>query len=98
MLYGISIITYVTYGKNHSKLGYLIRRRMGLMAKVAEADATLYCSNMSQKGPFNASGQPDGAKVAREALPPCDISLNMTMIQANSEPSDGVAHTPLIYI
>ncbi len=34
----------------------------GPMAKGAEAEATLYRSNVGHKGPFNASGQPDGAR------------------------------------
>ena len=41
----------------------------GPMAKGAEADGTLYHSNMGHKGPSNASGRPDGAQVARKLYP-----------------------------
>jgi hypothetical protein len=60
----------------------------GVIAKGAEADATLYRSNTSHKVPFNASARWSIGGQGSFTL----IGLNM--IQANSEPSDGVAHTP----
>lgn len=75
-------------GRNHSKLSrYLIRRRM---------DVRCYSEgHRSRRYSISFKHEPQGASARWSIGGQGSFTLiGLNMIQANSEPSDGVAHTP----